>query len=40
LLPKPNKDQPLTTCILAGAKHNTLIIANGTTVYSRELKVE
>jgi enterochelin esterase family protein len=40
LLPKPNKDQPLTTCILAGAKHSTLIIANGTTVYSRELKVE
>ncbi|MFY8073694.1 MAG: SMP-30/gluconolactonase/LRE family protein, partial [Pirellula sp.] len=31
LLPKPNKDQPLTTCILAGAKHSTLIIANGTT---------
>lgn len=40
VLPKPNKDQPLTTCILAGAKHSTLIIANGTAVYSRELKVE
>jgi len=40
LLPKPNKDQPLTTCILAGEKHSRLIIANGTTVYSRELKVE
>jgi enterochelin esterase family protein len=40
VLPKPNQDQPITTCILAGPKHSTLIIANGTTVYSRELKVE
>jgi enterochelin esterase family protein len=40
LLPKPNKDQPLTTCILAGPNHNTLIVANGTTLYSRVLNVQ
>ena len=40
LLPKPNKDQPLTTCILAGSNHSTLIVANGTTLYRRELKVD
>jgi enterochelin esterase-like enzyme/sugar lactone lactonase YvrE len=40
LLPKPNEDQPLTTCILAGPNHSTLIVANGTTLYRRELKVD
>ena len=40
LLPKPNKDQPLTTCILAGPNHNTLFVANGTTIYSRVLQVQ
>lgn len=40
VLPKPNRDQPLTTCMLAGSGHNTLFIANGTTIYSRRLTVE
>lgn len=40
VLPKPKKDQPLTTCILAGPKHSTLVIANGTTIYARQLKVD
>jgi len=40
VLPKPNKGQPLTTCILGGANHSTLFIANGNTIYCRELKVE
>ena len=40
VLPKPLKDQPLTTCVLAGPDHNTLYVANGTTIYSRRLKVD
>lgn len=40
VLPKPNKTQPLTTCILGGARHSTLFVANGNTIYYRELKVE
>ena len=40
VLPKPDKDQPLTTCILAGADHSTLYIANGTKIYRRTLTVE
>jgi len=40
VLPKPLKDQPLTTCVLAGPDHSTLYIANGTTIYSRRLKVD
>ena len=40
VLPKPDKDQPLTTCILAGADHSTLYIANGTKIYRRKLTVE
>jgi enterochelin esterase family protein len=32
VLPKPDADQPLTTCILAGADHSTLYIANGKSV--------
>jgi enterochelin esterase-like enzyme/sugar lactone lactonase YvrE len=39
LLPKPNASQPLTTCILGGPDHNTLYIANGTTIYRRRLTV-
>jgi enterochelin esterase-like enzyme/sugar lactone lactonase YvrE len=40
VLPKPDADQPLTTCILAGADHSTLYIANGKSVYRRNLTVE
>lgn len=40
VLPKPNLDQPLTTCTLGGQNHSTLFIANGTTIYSRKLTVE
>jgi enterochelin esterase family protein len=40
LLPKPDRDQPLTTCILAGPTHDTLYIAHGNRIYSRVLKVE
>ena len=37
---KVDKDQPLTTCILAGPNHNTLYIAHGKRIYSRKLTVE
>jgi enterochelin esterase family protein len=40
VLPKPNPNQPLTTCVLGGPDHSTLYIANGTTIYSRRLTVE
>jgi enterochelin esterase family protein len=40
VLPKPDGDQPLTTCILAGADHSTLYIAHGSTIYSRKLTVD
>lgn len=40
LLPKPDVNQPLTTCTLAGPGHSTLYIAHGTTLYRRKLKVE
>jgi enterochelin esterase family protein len=40
VLPKPNKGQPLTTCILGGANHSILFVANGNTIYCRQLKVE
>lgn len=40
LLPKPDSDKPLTTCILAGEGHNTLFIAQGSKIYSRRLTVE
>jgi enterochelin esterase-like enzyme/sugar lactone lactonase YvrE len=40
VLPKPNPDQPLTTCTLGGPDHSTLYIANGTTIYRRQLTVE
>jgi enterochelin esterase-like enzyme/sugar lactone lactonase YvrE len=39
VLPKPNPNQPLTSCTLGGADHCTLFIANGTTIYSRQLTV-
>jgi enterochelin esterase family protein len=40
VLPKPNPNQPLTTCILGGPKQSTLYIANGTAIYSRQLTVD
>jgi enterochelin esterase-like enzyme/sugar lactone lactonase YvrE len=40
VLPRPLKDQPLTTCILAGTDHNTLFISNGTTIFGRKLTVD
>jgi enterochelin esterase family protein len=40
VLPKVDKDQPLTTCILAGPEHSTLYIAHGTKIYRRKLTVE
>lgn len=40
VLPKVDKDQPLTTCILAGPDHSTLYIAHGTKIYRRKLTVE
>jgi enterochelin esterase-like enzyme/sugar lactone lactonase YvrE len=40
VLPKVDADQPLTTCVLAGADHSTLYIAHGTKIYCRKLTVE
>ena len=40
VLPKVDKDQPLTTCMLAGPDHSTLYIAHGKRIYSRKLTVE
>ena len=40
VLPKPDADQPLTSCILAGPNHSTLFVANGKTIYRRKLTVE
>ena len=40
VLPKVDKDQPLTTCILGGPDHNALYIAHGTKIYRRNLTVE
>ena len=40
VLPKPDRDQPLTTCVLAGPDHGTLYIAHGSKIYSRRLTVE
>ena len=40
VLPKVDKDQPLTTCMLAGPGHSTLYIAHGTKIYRRTLTVE
>ena len=40
VLPKPNPNQPLTTCTLGGPEHSTLYIANGTTTYRCKLTIE
>jgi enterochelin esterase family protein len=40
VLPKPNPNQPLTTCTLGGPDHSTLYIANGPTIYRRRLTVD
>ena len=40
VLPKVDKDQPLTTCILAGSDHSTLYIAHGAKIYRRKLTVD
>ena len=40
VLPKVDKDQPLTTCMLAGTDHSTLYIAHGKKIYRRTLTVE
>ncbi len=40
VLPKVDKDQPLTTCMLAGSDHSTLYIAHGKKIYRRKLTVE
>lgn len=40
VLPKLDKTQPLTTCILAGPGHSTLYIAHGNKIYRRKLKVD
>ena len=40
VLPKVDKDQPLTTCMLAGKDHSTLYIAHGKRIYCRKLTVE
>ena len=40
VLPKVDKDLPLTTCILAGSDHSTLYIAHGAKIYCRKLTVE
>ena len=40
VLPKPNPEKPLTTCMLAGVDHSTLYVAQGATIYKRKLTVE
>jgi enterochelin esterase family protein len=40
VLPKVDKDQPLTTCMLAGSDHSTLYIAHGKRIYRRKLTVQ
>lgn len=40
VLPKVDRDQPLTTCMLAGSDHGTLYIAHGKRIYRRKLTVE
>ena len=40
VLPKVDKDLPLTTCILAGSDHSTLYIAHGAKIYRRKLTVD
>jgi enterochelin esterase family protein len=40
VLPKPDPEQPLTSCTLAGANLEYLYVTNGTAVYRRKLTVE
>jgi len=40
VLPKPLRNQPLTSCTLAGVNHEYLYITNGDTVFRRKLKVD
>ncbi len=40
VLPKPQEDQPLTSCVLAGSGHTYLYITNGNKIYRRKLSVE
>jgi len=40
VLPKPDPDQPLTTCVIGGPNHDWLYIAHGKRVYRRPLTVE
>ncbi|MCA9139073.1 MAG: SMP-30/gluconolactonase/LRE family protein, partial [Planctomycetales bacterium] len=40
VLPKPDAEEPLTSCTLAGQNHEYLYVTNGTTVYRRKLTVE
>ncbi len=39
VLPTPDPDQPLVSCVLAGPSHSTLFVANGKTVYKRRLQI-
>ena len=39
LLPKIDREQPLTTCILAGSEQNWLYIAHGKRIYRRRLMI-
>lgn len=40
VLPKPDPNSPLTSCVLAGQGHNDLYVTNGKTVFRRKLAVE
>lgn len=40
VLPRIHKDQPLTSCILAGPAHSELYIAHGKRIYRRKLTVQ
>ena len=40
VLPKPDADQPLTSCIIAGPNHSTLFVAQRQKIYRRRLTVE
>ncbi len=40
VLPKPQPDQPLTSCVLAGPELSHLYITNGNKIYRRQLTVE
>jgi enterochelin esterase family protein len=37
---KPLEDKPLTSCTLAGEKHEFLYVTNGDTIFRRKLKVD